>query len=160
NASLVSFGNEGLGTSFRLGYYRSSYTGLNTGNPVYSVMAIQDDTTIILNGSIIATLNEGQSRLFTAPMGALLTSNNPVVANVGSYGDTPQACGGSGEDGTVDQIAPVNVLGTRYMVVRGSGSVGANPSNDPEQTTIVAVEPRSEERRVGKEGRSRWSTER
>src|SRR5690606_32604321 len=87
------------------------------------------------------TLNEGQSRLFTAPMGALLTSNNPVVANVGSYGDTPQACGGSGEDGTVDQIAPVSVLGTRYMVVRGSGSVGANPSNDPEQTTIVAVEP-------------------
>src|SRR5690606_22873608 len=122
NASLVSFGNEGIGTAFRLGYYRSSYVGLNTGNPVYSVMAIEDDTTVTLNGVLLATLDQGQSRLFTAPIGALLASNNPIVANVGSYGDTPQACGGSGEDGTVDQIAPTNVLGTQYMVVRGSGT--------------------------------------
>lgn len=132
NASLVSFGNEGIGTSFRLGYYRSSYVGLNTGNPIYSVMAIEDDTNIILNGSIIANLDEGESRLFIASMGSLLTSTKPIVANVGSYGDTPQACGGSGEDGTVDQIAPTNVLGTQYMVVRGSGTAGTG-ADHPEQ---------------------------
>ncbi|MFA7445602.1 MAG: hypothetical protein WCY89_06605, partial [Flavobacteriaceae bacterium] len=140
NASLVSFGNEGMGTSFRLGYYRSNYVGLNTGNPVYSVMALQDDTTLVLGGVVLTTLDEGESRLFTAPMGALLTSNSPVVVNVGSYGDTPQACGGSGEDGTVDQIAPTNVLGTQYMIVRGSGTAGTG-LNHPEQTTIVAAEP-------------------
>src|SRR5690554_206187 len=140
NASLVSFGSEGIGTSFRLGYYRSSYVGLNTGNPIYSVMAIEDDTNIILNGSIIANLDEGESRLFIASMGSLLTSTKPIVANVGSYGDTPQACGGSGEDGTVDQIAPTNVLGTQYMVVRGSGTAGTG-ADHPEQTTIVATEP-------------------
>src|SRR5690606_24285728 len=105
-----------------------------------SVMAIEDDTNIILNGSIIANLDEGESRLFTATIGSLLTSNKPVVVNVGSYGDTPQACGGSGEDGTVDQIAPTNVLGTQYMVVRGSGTAGTG-ADHPEQTTIVTAEP-------------------
>jgi len=140
NASLVSFGNEGIGNKFRLGYYRSSFTGLSSGSPVFSVMAIEDATTITLNGTVLATLNEGQSRLFTAPVGALLEADKPVVANVGSYGDTPQACGGNGEDATVDQIAPVNVLGTQYMVVRGSGTAGTGV-NHPEQTTIVATEP-------------------
>lgn len=140
NASLVSFGNEGIGNRFRLGYYRSSFTGLSSGNPVFSVMAIQDGTAVTINGVVLTTLNEGQSRLFTAPMGALLEADKPVVANVGSYGDTPQACGGNGEDATVDQIAPVNVLGTQYMVVRGSGTAGTG-ADHPEQTTIVATEP-------------------
>ncbi|WP_170108168.1 T9SS type B sorting domain-containing protein [Flavobacterium sediminis] len=140
NASLVSFGDEGRGLEFRLGYYRSSYTGLATGNPIYSVMAINDNTTVTLNGVVMTSLNAGQSRLFTAAMGALLTADKAVVVNVGSYGDTPQTCGGNGEDGTVDQIAPVNVLGQQYIVVRGSGTSGAG-ANDPEQTTIVATQP-------------------
>lgn len=140
NASLVSFGNEGIGNAFRLGYYRSSFVGLASGNPVFSVMAIENNTTVTLNGTSLATLNAGQSRIFTASMGALLEANKPVVANVGSYGDTPQACGGNGEDGTVDQIAPIKVLGKQYIVVRGSGTAGTG-ANHPEQTTIVATEP-------------------
>ncbi|MXN92997.1 T9SS type B sorting domain-containing protein [Flavobacterium sp. Sd200] len=140
NASLVSFGNEGIGNQFRLGYYRSSFTGLSSGGPVFSVMAIENGTSVTINGVALATLNEGQSRIFTAPMGALLEADKPVVANVGSYGDTPQACAGNGEDATVDQIAPINVLGTQYMVVRGSGTAGTGPDH-PEQTTIVATEP-------------------
>ncbi len=140
NASLVSFGDEGLGTQFRLGYYRTSFTGLNNGNPVYSVMATENDTEITLNGVVQYTLQQGQSRLFTALTGALLEASKPVVANVGSYGDTPQACGGNGEDGTFDQVAPVNVLGSKFVVVRGSGQAGTG-ANHPEQTTIVASVP-------------------
>lgn len=139
NASLVSFGNEGIGLAFRLGYYRTTFAGLNTGQPVYSVMALEDDTDVFLNGAFQFTLHAGQSRLFNATTGALLTSSKGVVANVGSYGDTPQACGGSGEDGTFDQVAPNNVLGSQFIVVRGSGQPGTG-SNHPEQTTIVAAE--------------------
>lgn len=139
NASLVSFGNEGIGLKFRLGYYRSSYVGISSGAPVYSVMALQDATIVSLNNSPIGILNTGQSRLFTAPMGALLSADKPIVANSGAYGDTPQACGGSGEDGVVDQIAPVNMLGTQYIVVRGNGSVGTG-ADYPEQSTIIASE--------------------
>ncbi len=140
NASLVSFGNEGRGIEFRLGYYRSSYTGLATGSPIYSVMATENNTVVSLNGTVLTTLNNGQSRLFNAAIGDLLTADKPIVVNVGSYGDTPQTCGGDGEDGTVDQVAPVSVLGQQYIVVRGSGSSG-NGSNDPEQTTVVATQP-------------------
>ena len=137
NASLVSFGNEGLGLSFRLGYYRSSYTGISGGAPLYAVMAVQDATVVSLNGVVLTTLNAGQSRLFTAPMGALLSADKAVVANTGTYGDTPQACEGNGEDGSVDQIAPVNKLGMLYMLVRGNGTAGTGP-NHPEQSTIIA----------------------
>ncbi|MDN3705665.1 T9SS type B sorting domain-containing protein [Myroides ceti] len=140
NASLVSFGDEGIGTEFRVGYYRSSFTGLNTSQPIYSVMAIEDGTEVIVDGGAPIALNAGQSQLFTAPLGSLMTANKPVVANVGSYGDTPQACGGNGEDGTFDQMAPNNVLGNQFLVVRGSGAAGTG-ANHPEQSTIVATQP-------------------
>jgi len=139
NASLVSFGNEGIGLAFRLGYYRSSYTGIANGAPLYSVMAIENGTTISLNGNIMALLNAGQSRLFTATMGSLLTADKPIVSNVGTYGDTPQSCNGNGEDGTVDQIAPISKLGLQYMLVRGNGTPGTD-ANNPEQSTIIASE--------------------
>jgi len=139
NASLVSFGNEGIGLQFRLGYYRDNFAGIATGAPVYSVMAIQDATIVTLNGTAIGILNAGQSRLFTANIGALLSANKPIVANAGAYGDTPGGCGGNGEDGVVDQVAPVNMLGKKYLVVRGEGVAGTGPTL-PEQTTIIATE--------------------
>lgn len=139
NASLVSFGNEGMGLEFRLGYYRTNFTGLYLQNPVYSVMAVEDDTTVHLNGSQLIVLNAGQSMLFNAPTGSLLVANKPVVSNVGSYGDTPQACGGNGEDGTVDQVAPVTALGQQYLVVRGNGVTGTGPTH-PEQSTFIAAQ--------------------
>lgn len=152
NASLVSFGNEGLGTDFLVGYYRTSTQGLfipDTGNQsaVYSVMATEDDTTVALLTQDI-TLNAGQSYLFTAPIGTKITADKLVVMNVGSYGDTPQLCGpggGHGQDGTFDQIAPIPVLGTKYLVVRGNGTAPntnqANLQYGSEQTVVIASQP-------------------
>ena len=44
NSSLSSYGDQGVGIEFRLGYYRSNYSGLNgigsLAAPLYSVMAI------------------------------------------------------------------------------------------------------------------------
>lgn len=137
NSSLTSFGNEGLGISFRLGYYRSDYNGVGYcyALPVVNcVMATANNTDIIVNGSVITTLNVGQSYIFLAPMGSLLEATAPVVLNSGAYVDSPQGCG----DGVVDQIAPTSVLDTAYFVVRGLGTAGT-ATDLPEQTTIVAT---------------------
>ena len=145
NASLVSFGNEGLGREFRLGYYRQSTTGLFLNNVVYSVMAVEDNTTVTLPTNpteTIIILNKGESRLFNASIGALLRADKAVVMNVGSWGDTPQTCGANGQDGTFDQIAPTNVLGNQYLVVRGDGTAPTasqqNSFYGSEQSLIVA----------------------
>ena len=151
NASLVSFGNEGLGLEFRVGYYRVSTQGLavpsGNNNPVYSIMATVDHTTVNLPTETI-TLNEGESYLFTAPIGSLVTASQLVVMNTGSYGDTPQLCGPggvNGQDGTFDQIAPVHSLGKQYLVVRGEGTVPTTAQQSlyygPEQTVVVASQP-------------------
>lgn len=150
NASLVSFGGEGLGLDFLVGYYRTSSVGLampgvsSTSAPVYSIMATEDTTTVTLpTGNI--TLNEGESYLFTAPLGSLITADKLVVMNTGSYGDTPQTCGANGQDGTFDQIAPVHSLGTQYLVVRGQGTAPtasqATLLYGSEQTVIIASQP-------------------
>lgn len=152
NASLVSFGSEGLGLEFLVGYYRTSTIGLaipssGVAAPVYSVMAIEDNTTVSLpSGDIV--LDEGESYLFTAPIGTLITADKLVVMNTGSYGDTPQTCGSNGQDGTFDQIAPVHSLGTQYLVVRGEGTA-PTPSQaallyGSEQTVIIASQPNTE----------------
>jgi gliding motility-associated-like protein len=137
NSSLTSFGNEGLGIGFRLGYYRSDYNGVGYcyALPVVNcVMAIANGTDVILNGSVITTLNAGQSYIFLAPLGSLLEASGPIVVNSGAYVDSPQGCG----DGVVDQVAPTSVLDTAYFVVRGLGTAGA-ATDLPEQTTIVAT---------------------
>jgi gliding motility-associated-like protein len=137
NSSLTSFGNEGLGINFRLAYYRSDLNGVGYcyALPVVNcVMAIANGTDVILNGSVITTLNAGQSYIFIAPLGSLLEASGPIVVNSGAYVDSPQGCG----DGVVDQVAPTSVLDTAYFVVRGLGTAGA-ATDLPEQTTIVAT---------------------
>lgn len=150
NASLVSFGDEGQGYQFRLGYYRTSTQGLTNSGPVYSVMATQDNTVVNLPTTptpTTITLNTGESRLFYAQIGSLLAADKPVVMNTGNWGDTPMnnpTTPTNGQDGTFDQIAPVNVLGTKYLIVRGWGYAATqahqNNKYGGEQTTIVATE--------------------
>lgn len=144
NASLLSFGEEGEGLEFRVGYYRSNFSGLSNGisgtggEPLYAVMAIENATTVNLpTGPLV--LNQGQSYLFNAPIGTLITADKRIVMVVGSYGDTPQACGGNGQDGTVDQLAPVSSLGDKYMIVRGAGAIGTGNTH-PEQTVVIATQ--------------------
>ena len=146
NASLVSFGKESLGLAFRVGYYRPSTTGLIDGAPIYSVMATEDNTTVNLPLQTIM-LGKGQSYLFKANIGDLVTSDKLVVMNTSSAGDTPQLCGFNlqdGEDGTFDQIAPVEYLGDNYLVVRGEGQVPTAAQMlqnfGSEQTTIVTTQ--------------------
>lgn len=149
NASLVSFGGEGLGMDFLVGYYRTSTIGLAMPTfsipaaPVYSVMATEDATDVTLPTGVI-TLNEGEGYIFTAPLGSTITANKLVVMNVGSYGDTPQTCGANGQDGTFDQIAPVHSLGTQYLVVRGEGTAPTASQEalfyGSEQSVVIASE--------------------
>ena len=133
NAALTSFGDAGIGIRFRVGYYRDGSLGNfnNYGDqrPIYSVMAINNGTSIKINNVVTTTLNAGQSYLFTAPIGTLVESSNPVVMNTSAAIDTPGGCG----DGAYNQIPPEAVLGTEYFLERGTGN------NIAEQTTVVAT---------------------
>ncbi|MEZ7505617.1 hypothetical protein QO182_10370, partial [Flavobacterium sp. Arc2] len=134
NSSLTSFGNAGIGVSFRVGYYRDgdvgNFRGWGYTRPLYSVMAINNNTSVKINGIPTITLNAGESYLFQANMGSLVETSGPAVVNTGAKIDTPEGCG----DGTLDQVPPVAVLGKEYFIVRGQGNTTA------EQTTVVATE--------------------
>ena len=139
NSSLSSYGDQGVGIEFRLGYYRSNYSGLNgigsLAAPLYSVMAISNNTQVYLNGSSLITLNAGQSYCFQTNIGALLTSDKSVVVNSGNWGDAPGGC----TDGVFTQVLPTRIAGTNYIIVRGKGTPGAS-TNLPEQSTIIATQ--------------------
>lgn len=156
NSSLSSYGNEAIGSSFRVGYYRSSFTGLYayapsgfpaaTAAPVYSVMAIDNNTVVSVNGAVLVTLNAGQSYLFQSAIGSLVTASKPVVMNSGQWRDLPTGCG----DAVLNQIPPIRVLGNNYLVVRGNGRATTSTFNNntppftvsdlPEQTIFIATE--------------------
>jgi large repetitive protein len=135
NAALTSFGDAGIGVKYRIGYYRDGSLGNfnNYGDqrPIYTIMAINNGTSIKLNGTVIATLNAGQSYLFKAAIGSLVESSNSTVMNTSAAIDTPNGCG----DGAFNQIPPESVLGSEYFIERGKGNDTA------EQTTVVATKP-------------------
>ena len=131
NASLTSFGGPGIGLEFRVGYYRDG--PLPGERPIYSVLALNDDTEVFLDGNLITTINTGQSYLFRSRIGALVKTTKPCVMNTGAFLDAPGGCG----DGTFDQIPPVQVLGKKYFVVRTAGN------RISEHSTIVSTEDHS-----------------
>ncbi|WP_029986304.1 PKD-like domain-containing protein, partial [Pedobacter jeongneungensis] len=142
NASLFSFGDAAIGNKFRAGYYRDGeiYTSNNPNystrqhKPIYSVMAIENNTVVSINGVATTTLNAGQSYLFNADMGALVETSGPAVMNTSAQFDAPTvstAC----YDGASNPVPPVTALGNEYIVVRGGGN------NISEQTTVIASEP-------------------
>ncbi|SHG45063.1 conserved repeat domain-containing protein, partial [Flavobacterium segetis] len=130
NASLTSFGDAGIGVSFRVGYYRNG-TLNNSTAPTYSVMAITNNTSVKINGTTTTTLNAGESYLFQNTMGTLVETSQPAVVNTAAKIDAPSGCG----DGTLDQVPPIAVLGNEYVIFKGQGNSTA------EQTTIIATEP-------------------
>ncbi|MCZ4244652.1 hypothetical protein [Pedobacter punctiformis] len=130
NASLFSFGDAAIGTSFRVGYYRDGNLSGSTHPPIYSIMAIENNTIVKIGGLATATLNAGQSYLFTAAMGTLVEASAPAVMNTAADLDAPGGCG----DGAYNPIPPIASLGAEYVVVRGEGNLIA------EQTTVIATE--------------------
>lgn len=130
NASLFSFGDAAIGTSFRMGYYRDGNLAGAAHPPIYSIMAIQNNTIVKISGVATATLNAGQSYLFNAPMGTLVETSASAVMNTAADLDAPGGCG----DGAFNPIPPIASLGKEYVVVRGEGNLIA------EQTTVIATE--------------------
>ncbi|WP_159451776.1 beta strand repeat-containing protein, partial [Pedobacter africanus] len=131
NASLFSFGDAAIGSTFRVGYYRDGSLNSGTGErPTYSIMAIGNNTTIKIGGVATTTLNAGQSYLFRANIGTLVESSGPAVMNTGASFDAPVACA----DGTSNPVPPISSLGAEYVVIRGNGNTTA------EQSVIIATE--------------------
>jgi|GEM_PF-687515 len=129
NASLFSFGDAAIGMAFRVGYYRDG--NLNgTERPIYTIMAIENNTIVKIAGVATATLNAGQSYLFQSPIGTLVETSGPAVMNTSARVDAPGGCG----DGAYNPIPPVSSLGSEYVVIRGGGNTTA------EQTVVVATE--------------------
>lgn len=129
NSSLFSFGDGAIGTSFRVGYYRDGNLS-GTLRPTYSIMALENNTIVKLNGTALTTLNSGESYLFKANLGSLVESSASAVMISGSNLDAPNGCG----DGVFNPVPPITSLGNEYLVVRASGNSTA------EQTTIIATE--------------------
>jgi len=130
NASLFSFGDAAIGNSFRVGYYRDGNLAGSSHTPIYSIMAIENNTIIKIAGVATATLNAGQSYLFHAPIGTLVESSLPAVMNTSADLDAPGGCG----DGAFNPIPPISSLGKEYVIVKGEGNLTA------EQSTIIASE--------------------
>jgi gliding motility-associated-like protein len=166
---LSSKGRTGAGTVFRLGsvpqYYDSPIR-----NFVSSFMATEDNTTvnlseydpnlIFINGAATLTtpnqtftLNQGESVVvsgncdyptlsanFTGFIGALLTSDKPIVVNTGNLaGGTERVLnGGSKQDFNLDQIVSLEQVGTEYVVMKGNGS------NITELPLVIAHEDNTE----------------
>ncbi|MEZ4786543.1 MAG: T9SS type B sorting domain-containing protein [Flavobacterium haoranii] len=90
------------------------------------------------SGTQTFTLNEGESVVisgncddpsipinFTGFIGALLTSDKPIVVNTGNLagGTEPFFTGVSRQDFNLDQIVPLEQVGTEYIIMKGNGSV-------------------------------------
>lgn len=145
--TLILKGKEGLGTQFRVGSLPQVYDG-STRNFVTSFMATEDGTSVTVsdydtdvvfqagsgtNNSNTQTfnLNKGQSVVLsgytdtpanlTGFVGALVTSTKPIIVNTGNClaGMSTET---DGQDITLDQIVPVEKVGTEYALVRGNGS--------------------------------------
>lgn len=130
NASLFSFGDAAIGTSFRVGYYRDGNLANSSHPPIYSIMATENNTIVKIAGVATARLNVGQSYLFNAPIGTLVESSQATVMNTAADLDVPGGCG----DGAYNPIPPIASLGKEYVVVRGEGNMIA------EQTTVIATQ--------------------
>lgn len=154
---LSSKGRTGAGKTFRLGSLpQTAYGGIR--NFVSSFMATEDNTVVNLSDydaniqfvqgfNILSTpnqtfnLNAGESVVISGYtnvdpnlvgfIGALLTSDKPIVVNTGNMtGGLYDS--GSGQDFNLDQIVPLEQVGTEYVIVKGS------ENNQGEYPLVVA----------------------
>ncbi|MBK0369215.1 T9SS type B sorting domain-containing protein [Flavobacterium agrisoli] len=155
---LVSKGNSALGTTFRLGAMLNplyDQTLLNfasilaTENATKVTISNLPSGTQILNrqpvtGDIVITLNKNESYVMALQnyltdngisnsskmIGALVTSDKPIVVNSGSFGGSNSTeignqngtSGPIGRDVGFDQIVPLEKTGKEYIFVKGVGT--------------------------------------
>ena len=146
---LSSKGRFAFGTNFRSGHIYNNAIGPSVKAHQISVMATKDNTVVnfldfstnvkfkntpaIGNTSnpITVTLDKGESYVIAAYAdepgatgnlndvnGTQITANKAIVVNSGSWlgGGTT-----NGRDIGIDQIAPIEVLGTEYVFAKGTG---------------------------------------
>lgn len=152
-------GKNALGTEF----YIPGQTEFNNNgysNPVsrnvFDIIATEDGTTVTIftpkalegraaGSTFTITLNKGQtwSGVATGPAaanhiaGAHVTSDKPIAITVS---DDSIVWGGA-HDMAGDQIVPVDVLGTRYIAVRGDQNRPTTATQDKERIYITATQP-------------------
>ncbi|MFK8038932.1 MAG: gliding motility-associated C-terminal domain-containing protein [Crocinitomicaceae bacterium] len=147
---LTSKGRFALGTAFRSGHLYSNQTYGYAKAHQISVMATEDNTVVNFldfspnvifkntpvtgntSDPISVTLDRGESYVIAAFLdepgatgnvtdvnGTKITSSNPIVVNSGSWlaGST-----GSSRDIGVDQITPIEIIGTEYVFSEGTGA--------------------------------------
>jgi len=144
---LVSKGTSGIGTSFRIGGLPQNQDG-PARNFVTSFMATEDNTMVTVSdydsGVEFATsglnntadtqtfiLDQGQSVVLSGYtnipanlsgfIGALITATKPIAVNCGNA-LAGMSSPNEGQDFTLDQIVPMEQVGSEYIVVKGNGS--------------------------------------
>ncbi len=154
---LTSKGSLALGTQFRLGSLPNNGEQ-NLRNFYASVYAIENNTQVTFSdynagvvfttptgtdtsNQLTATLNAGETYTVSGYsdvtanqdgfIGALVTASKPISVNTGN---ALGGLSGNGQDFAIDQIVPVNVLGTEYIAIEGGGNATA------ERPIVVATQ--------------------
>ena len=158
--SLSSKGQLALGTEFRSGHLVTNTQQAWRKSHFISVMASEDNTVVsfqdlpegveFVNGypgqvtldkyeSFVVGLNiEDNQSLPNSLQGSLIVSDKPIAVNSGSW---LSGTVGTGRDIGVDQIVPTNLIGSKYIVVKGEATSNANLLERP---IIIATEDNTE----------------
>lgn len=157
---LTSKGRFALGTEFRSGHLFTNQSMSSVKAHEISVMATMNNTVVNFSdfssnvifkntltsggtsNQISVTLNEGESYVIAAYVdepgasgnrndvnGTKITATKPIAVNSGSW---LSGANGNGRDIGVDQITPLDIIGTEYIFTEGNGG----PNN--ERPCVVA----------------------
>ncbi len=166
--SLSAKGQLALGTEFRSGHLVTNTQADWRKAHFISVMASEDNTIVsfedlpegatFVNGapgqvildryeSIVVGINIQANHLNPNGLqGSLISSDKPVAVNTGSWlGGTV----GTARDIGVDQILPVNLVGEKYILVKGEATSNADRLERP---IIIATQDNTEVRLRGEAG--------
>ena len=158
--SLSSKGQLALGTEFRSGHLVTNTQQDWRKAHFISVMASEDNTTVsfqdlpegvtFVNGypgqitldkyeSFVVGLNiQDNHDNPNSLQGSLIVADKPVAVNSGSW---LSGTVGSGRDIGVDQLIPTNLVGTKYILVKGEATTNAGLLERP---IIIATEDNTE----------------
>ncbi len=157
--ALISKGLAGIGKTFRAGTFNNPSFPTASLNFI-SIMATENNTSVTIsdidpgtsyiNGNsdadVTISLNTGETYILATKventnaanndglLGALIESNKDIAVNCGSTSGSSAESTASQRDYGVDQIAPVEKIGTDYIFTRGYGT------NEMENAIIIAHE--------------------